>query len=283
MTIGELYSHGKEILKQSEISSYSFECAVLIEKFFGYTRNDIITKGENLADSEKERLFLSALKKRSENYPLQYIIGSWPFMSLELEIGQGVLIPREDTEILVRCAHMLINETKNAHGVDLCAGSGAVGLGLLSLKEDLEIVLIELSNLAYPYLERNIERYGNGKVKTLKANITDKEFASRFHDLDFIVSNPPYIESSELKKLQKEVQLEPKMALDGGNDGLYYYRKIAEIWTPCLSVGGIIALEIGDTQGAEVKLILEQSGFSNVEIHKDLAGLDRCVTGKLKG
>ena len=201
---------------------------------------------------------LSALEKRKTGEPLQYLLGEWDFMSLTLFCGEGVLIPREDTAVLVEAVCKRLSKTENLpKGLDLCAGTGAVGLSIA--KEAHE----------------NLARYPELPVTAVKGDMLDKAFAETLPDgFDFIASNPPYIETSELPLLQREVQKEPKTALDGGADGLIFYRAICDIWAKKLRPNGVLAVEIGETQGQAVKALFEAAGLRDVRIHKDLGALD---------
>ena len=167
-------------------------------------------------------------------------------------------------------------------GLDLCAGTGAVALGLLTFLPGAAVQCVELSDKALPYLEENLRRHGRGQVTARKGDVLSPALAGEFTpgSLDFVASNPPYIETGELAALQPEVQREPALALDGGGDGLVFYRAIAQLWAPLVKPGGLVAVEIGETQGPAVAELFQQRGLVDVEILQDWAGLDRVVRGK---
>lgn len=277
MRLGELYKESAEKLRISGAEDFDFDARVLISHFLDIPFSNIFTaSGYEVSPSEE---FFKALEKRALRYPLQYIIGQWDFMSLELYVGEGVLIPRNDTEVLVR---VISENIKNgAEGFDLCAGTGAVGLGICSLNPTVSVTMAELYEGAFAYLKKNAEEYSIYNTRCLKADIFDPKFCSTVKDgsLDFIASNPPYIADDEYRGLEPEIFKEPETALVAEEQGLYFYRRIAEMWTSKLKNGGILAVEIGDSQGKAVSDIFESTGFKNVKITKDLSGLDRCVSG----
>ena len=203
-------------------------------------------------------------------------------MGLSLSVGEGVLCPREDTAVLVETLAQGLEGTPAPRGLDLCAGTGAVGLGLVSLVPGLSVQCVELSEKALPYLEENIRRHGRGRASALAGDMLSPELARSFApgSLDFLASNPPYIETGELASLQPEVRREPSLALDGGADGLAFYRAIASLWLPLVKPGGLAAVEIGESQGQAVSQIFQQAGLTDVETVKDWAGLDRVVWGR---
>lgn len=281
MTIGQLYTFGKNHLKHCEVEAADFEAAQLLFHFFHVDRQGLLLKKNDPAEDALTQSYLQAVNKRGEGYPLQYILGSWDFMGLSLKVGEGVLIPRDDTEVLVRETAALLPKAAPCTGLDLCAGTGAVALGLCSLSPAVSIACVELSDLAFSYLEQNLSSYPQWQVTAVKGDVL-KGPANTFRkeSLDVLVSNPPYIASEEIPTLQKEVQQEPPMALDGGKDGLIFYKAICDLWTPLLKPGGIIGFEIGETQGEAVCALLEKSGFTQLKVHKDLGGLDRVITGR---
>lgn len=206
-------------------------------------------------------------------------------MDLTLQVGEGVLIPREDTAVLVTQAADALKrkmvDGNTLRGVDLCAGTGAVALALCSHCRGLQITAVEWYDTAYQYLLKNLASYPKLRVVPLYGDVLDARLQKKagLTQLDFIVSNPPYISVQELPSLQAEVRQEPNSALNGGRDGLLFYRAIAEIWVPRLKPGGYIALEIGESQAEQVCALLRDAGLTKITVYKDLAGLDRTVTG----
>ena len=268
MNIKELYNYGKQNLIDSH------ESAILCRELYGFSRTDIIIKGDSvIEDSEK---FFECIKRRNKGEPLQYILGYEYFDDLKLFVKDGVLIPRADTLALVDCASELIGQNY-LKGLDLCSGTGVVALAIANRCKNVNIKAIELFETPFECLLENVKMYGNGRVIAEQKDIF--ECFKDYQDLDFIVSNPPYIESSEIPNLQIEVQNEPHTALDGGIDGLDFYKVLVTDWAKKIKKGGFLALEIGETQAEELKVLLEKNGFIDIKVTKDLAGLDRCVVG----
>ena len=280
MTYLQLYRDVRARLVGAAIEAAACEALLIIEHYCGLAKTELLVHGdERVVTSAEAEAVLSAVRRRARHYPLQYILGKWQFMDLTLLVGEGVLIPREDTEVLVNAAAAALGCGNGLYGVDLCAGTGAVGLSLSRLCPGVRITAVELHSAAYDYLTKNISRYPKCMVQPLRGDVLSPELARCFDRLDFIVSNPPYIASCELPELQAEVRLEPQTALSGGSDGLDFYRAIAKLWVPRLKAGGIIALETGDTQAAQVIRLLEGAGTTGCTIHKDFSGLDRVITG----
>ena len=276
MTARELYMQAKARLKEAGIDAPGFDAAVLTERFLGLDRPGLALHGGEVPAQGKRREFLEAVEQRAARRPLQYIIGEWPFRSLTLRVGEGVLIPREDTGVMVEALAARLGS--NARGLDLCAGTGAVGLGLCSLMPGAQVICVEIDGRAGEFLRENIAACPGYDCQYLMADVLkgpDERFAG---ELDFIASNPPYIASGELPTLQPEVQKEPSLALDGGGDGLAFYRAILEKWAQLLRPGGFLGFEIGETQARDVRELLSRHGFGEIATHKDLGGLDRAVT-----
>lgn len=281
-TLGELYKNAKAALSAAEIDTAETDALLLMGHFFSASRAEIITHPEKKVSEQSEKSFLAAVKKRGEHYPLQYILGSWEFMGLELQTGEGVLCPREDTATLVYALAKKLSDAP-AVGVDLCAGTGAVSLGLCSLLPSVSVHALELFEDAYKYLELNLDTYAELDIQPHRADVLNKQDIEKLGlpPLDFIASNPPYIESADISHLQEEVQHEPSSALDGGTDGLDFYRAIlSPLWSNKLKHGGVIGVEIGETQAEAVSSLMAAAGFSDIEVHKDMAGLDRAVTAR---
>ena len=220
-----------------------------------------------------------ALEERAAGRPLQYILGEWEFLRLKLRVGEGVLIPRPDTELLCEAAAERLRDRACPQVLDLCAGSGCVGLGLCSLKPAAVVTAVELSEAALPYLRENCARYPAYAVTVRQANVL-ADAAAFTGSYDAILSNPPYIPTGELPGLMREVQREPRMALDGDRDGLRFYRVIAEQWCPKLAPGGFCAVEVGAGQAAEVAALFAAAGRPHTQILRDLSGIERVVVAQ---
>lgn len=282
MTCRELYLLARRRLQQAGVDSPGVDAALLAEKFLGLDRRRLALHGEEQALSHQEERFFQALKEREKRRPLQYILGEWEFMGLTLTLGEGVLVPREDTAVLVETAAQELEEDPAPRGLDLCAGTGAVALGLQTLIPGLSAQCVEVSQKALPYLEENLHRYGKGQVTAFPGDVLSRETVKAFApgSLDFLVSNPPYIATGELATLQPEVLGEPALALDGGPDGLVFYRAIVELWLPLVRPGGVVGVEIGESQGAQVRELFTQAGLKDTRVTQDWSGLDRVVIGR---
>ncbi len=282
MTYRELYLKAKSVFSARDIDSPGEDSLALVKAFFGLDRSALALRGQECPAPERERDFLKAVEERAARRPLQYILGEWEFMGLSLRVGEGVLVPREDTAVLAETLAERLQGVPEPVGVDLCAGSGAVALGLCALLPHAKLTCLELSEQAFSYLEQNLAAYPQYKICAKVGDVLRKETAESFppQSLDFIASNPPYIPSKELSILQPEVQREPAMALDGGEDGLVFYRALCALWLPRLKPGGVLAVEIGEDQGKAVSALFASHGLTKIELRQDWAGLDRCVAGK---
>lgn len=284
MTLSALYRTGKASLQKAGCDSPEFDAACLVEKVWGLDRQGLLLHGDREALPQEEEAFLHMIEERAQHRPLQYILGSWPFMEMELLVGEGVLAPREDTEVVVRAAASLLqNGSSPLLGVDLCGGTGAVALGLCSLVPQLRMDCVEWMKEAFSFLEQNTRRFGQGRVRPVRGDVLDAGAAEALlpHSVDVLISNPPYVRAGEISDLQPEVQQEPHSALDGGQDGLVFYRAIADYWIPRVKPGGVVAVEIGEEQAQDVCRLFQEAGVTELCVHQDLAGLDRAITGRI--
>lgn len=276
MTIREAFNYTKQQLEKAGVADPAFDTMYLFEYVFSITRTDIAVRGDTPADEKKLELLKACIDRRVSGEPVQYIIGEWEFMGRTFKIGDGVLIPRDDTEVLVR-ACMELDLADNASIVDLCSGSGIIAVTLRKHFADSAVYAVEKSDVAYSYLCKNCE-LNNADVKTVHSDLYEcvDGFADR--SIALIVSNPPYIKDDEVPTLQKEVQFEPKMALCGGTDGFDFYRGIVEHYAKKLKVGGYIAFEIGEGQFEYIKELLKNSGFTDIRGYLDLGNTVRALT-----
>jgi release factor glutamine methyltransferase len=274
MTIQELYIWGKKELSGLEFPSE--ECGLLIERFLGKSRKDILISPDLVPDDNAAVSFRDAVYKRCTGYPLQYILGYWYFLDMKLKVKEGVLIPRNDTEVLVNAASEVIGYS-SLTGIDLCAGTGAIALGIHRSCPNAHITALELYDTPLECLISNTDRYGDNMVKIKKSDVfSGPEPNDMF---DFIVSNPPYISPADRFSLQKEVSFEPDVALFGGSDGLDFYRSIIRNWTHCIKTGGFLAFEIGETQKDDVTSMMSSAGFGDFSTYKDLSEYNRVIMG----
>lgn len=273
MTLREAWNLGKKRLTAAEVPDADLDAWYLLEWCTGVRRSHYLAYPDEIISHDQEEQYRVSLVKRERRIPLQQITGEQEFMGLSFYVNEHVLIPRQDTEILVEDTAKFLRD--GMQFLDLCTGSGCILLSLLHLKPGVEGTGVDLSPEALKVAEKNRERLG-AKAALIQSDLFDK-IESAF---DVIVSNPPYIKRAEIETLMDEVRLhEPYMALDGHEDGLYFYRKIAEEAPKYLRAGGGLFLEIGCDQGACVAELLRQQGFADVKVVKDLAGLDRVVEG----
>ena len=273
MSLREAWKLVKKRLTAAEVPDADLDAWYLLEWCTGVSRSHYLAYPDEIISHDQEEQYRASLVKRERRIPLQQITGEQEFMGLSFYVNEHVLIPRQDTEILVEETAKFLRD--GMQFLDLCTGSGCILLSLLHLKPGVEGTGVDLSPEALKVAEKNRERLG-AKAALIQSDLFDK-IESAF---DVIVSNPPYIKRAEIETLMDEVRLhEPYMALDGHEDGLYFYRKIAEEAPKYLRAGGGLFLEIGCDQGACVAELLRQQGFADVKVVKDLAGLDRVVEG----
>ena len=223
MTYQELYRYARDAVSVSE-------ARCLFEELLGIDRMALVEKGSLKAGKDERMLIEEAVKKRREGYPLQYIIGKWSFMGNDFIVGEGVLIPRDDTEVAVNECFSAVKNIRRAKILDLCSGSGIIAVTLAKLLPDAEITALELEDRAFGFLEKNILLNKADNVRALKGDIFRAFSCIEDKSFDAIISNPPYTKRGEISALQKEVGFEPVSALDGGEDGVEFYRCIAEDW-----------------------------------------------------
>ena len=280
MTVGEAYRKTKDILTEAGFEAPAFEALCLTEKVFGFNRLALITKGEETVASEEKLAVLAELtEKRLNHEPMQYLLGNWSFMGIDLLVGEGVLVPRDDTEVVTSLCIDYLSCKESPNVIDLCAGSGAISLALEKYA-NCKVTAVELSDKAFSYLTQNI-KLNNSAVNALNGDIFECHKDIADNSLDLIVSNPPYIKTADIASLQKEVQHEPAMALDGGESGLDFYRRIVPLWKSKLKAGGALAFELGEGQYDEVSRILADNGFGGITESIDFGGIQRAIIGTL--
>lgn len=280
MTVGEAYRKTKGILTEAGFEAPAFEALCLVEKVFGFNRLALITRGEETAATDEKLALLAELtEKRLNHEPLQYLLGKWSFMGIDLLVGEGVLVPRDDTEVVTSLCIDYLSCKESPNVIDLCAGSGAISLALEKYA-NCKVTAVELSDKAFSYLTQNI-KLNNSAVNALNGDIFECHKDIADNSLNLIVSNPPYIKTADIASLQKEVQHEPAMALDGGESGLDFYRRIVPLWKSKLKAGGALAFELGEGQYDEVSRILADNGFGGITESIDFGGIQRAIIGTL--
>ena len=279
-----LLKEGQEILEAAGIEEAGLDAWLLLEYESGKNRAYYFAHCKEEADEEIKTPYMEKIRKRAQHIPLQHLTHQGYFMGYEFFVNENVLVPRQDTEVLVEEALSLIKEKEVPQILDMCTGSGCILLSLLLEREDALGTGADLSEKAFSVAEKNRETYHlETRAELIKSDMFQSGyFEGKKESFDIIVSNPPYIPTEEIEKLQAEVRFhDPFMALDGKEDGLYFYRIIAKNAGEYLKPGGFLACEIGCDQGEDVKKMFESCGFSDVKVIKDLAGLDRVVSGKL--
>ena len=235
--------------------------------------------GKTEATPEQIKSCAMLLARRLSHEPLQYIIGEWDFYGRTYDVGEGVLIPRSDTETLIDAAKKLCADKKDMTVIDLCAGTGCIGITLEKELSCREVCCVEKYDTAMDFLKRNIAQL-DSSVKPVSGDVLLRETAESLPKADLIACNPPYINAQDMERLQKEVTFEPREALAGGEDGFDFYRGIVRVWADRLNPGGIMLFEIGAGQEDEVMEIMIQAGLKDVRVRRDMAGINRVVMGK---
>ena len=281
-TIGELLIDGNKILKEANIDTYILDTQLLLGKVLQKDKLYLITNKEEEIDKFKEKEFYRLINKRKDKMPIKYILKNAEFMGLDFYVEEGVLIPRGDTEILVEEVLKNITASNQYDICDLCCGSGAIGISIATLRENTKIDLIDYYDIPEKVTKKNINKHKlSSRVEFIKSDLLEEAIKLE-KKYDILVSNPPYIKEEVIETLMDDVKnYEPHTALSGGNDGLYFYRKIVEDSDKILKENGILAFEIGHDQGEEVSALMTQKGYKGVRVIKDLAGLDRVVLGQL--
>jgi len=279
MTRGELVRQIQEILLQAGITSAGFEAKELICDSLGVSKAELLASSFLTVSDAKEKQLFDLAKKRSQGYPLQYLLGEWEFYGREFEVGEGVLIPRADTEVI--CEEVIRYIGNRAVTVlDLCSGSGCIAITIAMECPNCQVYAIEKSQQAFGYLTRNIDLH-QASVKALLGDGLSPDSFEHIPQFDVIVSNPPYLTQADMNALQTEVAFEPKMALDGGIDGLYFYRNFTALWKTYLKPSGRLFYELGAGQEKEVSEILSQNGFYSICTTPDLCGIMRVISGSI--
>lgn len=278
MVIGDALKLTSDILKGSGVEDYVFEAQHLTMHALSISSLQLaVSKHDEISQSAYERL-LELAKKRAGGYPLQYIIGEWEFFGLPFKVGEGVLIPRQDTERLVELAVSFLKNRENAVAVDLCSGSGCIAVSAANAA-NAQVYAVELSERAAVFLEKNITLNNCKKnVTMIKGNIFDEAIRERVPLADAILSNPPYLSQSDMNVLQTEVRSEPQMALFGGESGYDFYKKIFAFWIDKLKDGGLFAVEIGMGQEQRVSEYMASAGIKPHSL-TDYSGIVRVIYG----
>lgn len=280
MTIKELLNQAVIMLKNENIDAPKNKARMLLQATLKKSREYLMIYDNKEVENIDRDRYIKNVKRLILGEPLQYITGIQEFMKLNFLVTKDVLISRPDTEILVEEVIRKAENISNPVILDLCTGSGAIAVSLAKYIKNVHICAIDISSKALEIAKKNAELNGvKNNIEFIESNLFDKIKERKF---DIIVSNPPYIETETIKTLSKDVQSEPKIALDGGKDGLDFYRKIADSGSKYLNRQGYICLEIGYNQRIAVRQILEnKKRYVNINCIKDLCGNDRVVTAQI--
>ena len=278
MQYAKLYQIGKEQLQKAGITDAELDARLLLEFICHTDRNALYAHGDQEIEDEKMQDFLQLIEKRAVHIPLQHLTGEQNFMGLDFLVNEHVLIPRQDTEILVE--EIMRDLHDGIRILDMCTGSGCILLSLLHYSNDCSGVGVDVSEDALAVARQNADRLAEKQAVFIQSDLFEKVEGS----FDLIVSNPPYIRSQEIAGLMPEVrEHEPHLALDGKDDGLHFYREIIKGAMPHLKRGGQLFFEIGYDQGEAVQALLAENGYTEIAVVKDYAGLDRVVYGTFLG
>ncbi len=283
VTIEKLLKDGIEIIEKKEFNNPFLDVQLILSYLLEKDKIYLHIHRKDEVDDCVADEFYHMVKKRNLGYPLQYMINSQEFMGLEFYVQEGVLVPRPDTEILVEKIIKIVNNSSMKNQqikiLDIGTGSGAIAVSLAYYLKNAQVTAVDISDIALKTTKININKHSLKNIKTVKANIFDENFS--LEKFNIVVSNPPYIESNVIKDLPREVSTyEPKLALDGGADGLDFYRRILEVFERIHEAKALLCVEIGHNQKEAVEeMFLKSKLFNRVETDKDLGENDRVVTG----
>lgn len=270
-----LLRRGEAMLSAAGVDDAAFDARCLLEDCAGLDRTHLILAYGETPSETVRKTYFDRIERRASGEPLQYILGAWTFCGYVFRVREGVLIPRPETEFLAEKAVSLLPE--NAVLYDVCAGTGCIGLSVALRRPDVQVYLFEKYELPFACLRENILVHSAQNAHAVLCDMLQGAPAGLPRP-DGIVSNPPYIPASELPTLPREVRREPQTALDGGADGLVFYRALCERWFPLLADGGFLSMECGETQPPKVAAL-----FAHAQTEPDYLGMDRFVTAFQKG
>lgn len=275
MTIKEILIEGIKVLRENNIENPVQISKIILANILQKTKEYILINENEVLELKKYQLFIKQINKVAEGIPLQYVTNKQEFMGMEFFVNENVLIPRPDTEVLVEEVLKLIDRKNNLSIIDMCTGSGAIAISIAKYSENNKIYAVDISNSALEVAKKNAIKNGvDKKIEFINSDMFENIDESK--KFDIIVSNPPYIETKIISSLDKQVQNEPKIALDGGVDGLNFYRNILINSKKYLKENGVIAMEIGYNQKEAVTKLFKQE-FKNVCCKTDLSGNDRVI------
>lgn len=275
MNIFEAYNSTKKALLSAGIEDCVFEAKQIIKHITGLRSSEILMNYTKELTEFQSNNLTAILRQRELRYPLQYIFGEWSFYGRDFYVGPGVLVPRADTETVIEVCTEYLKDKKEPKILDLCAGSGCIGITLSKEKEDSGCLMVEKYPEAMRYAEKNIKRNKAENARVIAGDVFEGTASGEKYDL--IVSNPPYIAENGTEEVSPETKYEPETALIGGADGLKFYRAIVGNYKASLKENGMICFEVGIGQADSVKGILNAAGFTDIGAKKDLNGIERAV------
>ena len=282
-TYNDIFLATRRQLRAAGIKAHDLEARLIVANASGKTREELLRSSRLfVSDSSVTRSVGEMLKRRLGGEPVAYIVGEWEFLGMPIIVNEAVLIPRIDTEVLAGEVIKLVRQRGGQLRVlDLCTGSGCIGLAIASSVPSCRIVLADNSEKALAVCRMNMVRNSLSRnVTAIEVDVLETPPAL-LGSFDIIVSNPPYIPTGELKDLDASVrEYEPVHALDGGPDGLYFFRAITTNWSTLLKPGGVLAFECGLGQSGSVQELMEDSGYTGIKVHLDTLGIERVVIGK---
>ena len=283
MKIKDILIKANSILKENGIEDSNLKARILLSDLLGKNKEYLMIHDDEEIEDGLSDIFFEKIERLKNHEPLQYVINRQEFMGFEFYVDKNVLIPQPDTENLVEEIILLTellrkNEKTELRILDMCTGSGAIAISISKLIRNCLVYASDISQEALKIAEENSSR-NQANVLFFESDLFEK--ISELYKFDIIVSNPPYIESNTINSLSEEVKKEPILALDGGEDGLDFYREIVKESKKYLNPNGYLAFEIGYNQRENVERILVENGYKNVYSRKDLAGNDRIVVGQV--
>ena len=282
-TYNDLYLDARRDLRLGGVEAAQLEARELLCYAAGKTREQLYRDMPLYAGDYVEKRMAELMARRMAGEPVAYIIGEWDFYGMTLDISPDVLIPRADTEVLVERAIEFIKPLPDgARVLDLCAGSGCIGLAIAANCPNSRVILGDISDAALRVCRQNVRRCElSGRVTCMNINALEPPIPNLW-DFDIIVSNPPYIRKEEMETLDASVRdYEPHLALDGGEDGLDFYRAITAKWKNALRLGGKLMFEVGYDQADPVEKLMAEHGYENIKSHRDTGEIWRVVEGTL--
>ena len=281
MTIHKIYKTLTDTLKKSGADSPDFDAFCLMNNLLGIERIHLLTEADREISEDDADTLMKMCTRRAQGEPLQYILGSWEFFGRKFYVGEGVLIPRDDTEVVLRSTFPFLDSLSAQSDVkilDLCSGSGIIAITLKCLYENAQVTAVEISDPAIEYLRRNAKE-NNADIRIIHDDIFACVNSFADSEFDLIISNPPYVCKEDMENLQKEVTFEPALALEGGDDGCDFYRKIVPLYTPKLKNGGMLAFEYDGDQAFVIRDIMTKENYRNICIFDDIGGIHRAING----